>query len=365
MKPALRYLLWGLGLGVLAAVAAVPKMRSLHPPPAAGGAERPGHKGGGRSGALAVAVHVVHPAAYAETITATGTLLADESVELQAEASGKIIAINFAEGSRVARGDLLVKLNDAPLQASLARAMRRRELAQAEETRLAALVAQKLVAQHDYDTVRSEAQVQDAEIALAQAQIAGTEIRAPFAGVVGLRFVSLGAYVNAATRIATLQQLDRLKIDFAVPEKYAAQVRPGNPVTFRTADGAAHAGEIYAVDPRVDSSTRTILVRAVCRNDRGRLLPGAFANVEIALARLSDAILIPAEAIVPGLDDRTVFVVDHGVARRRAIQTGSRDASSVRVLAGLAPGDQVITSGLVQLRDGQAVTAGLAAASAP
>jgi membrane fusion protein (multidrug efflux system) len=204
--------------------------------------------------------------------------------------------------------------------------------------------------------VHGEVQVQEAEIALVRAQIAGTEIRAPFDGVVGLRFVSLGAYVGAATRIASLQQFDRLKIDFSVPEKYAARVKPGNAVTFRTADGAAHAGEVYAVDPRVDSSTRTLLVRAVCRNDRMRLLPGAFANVDVALSRVNDAIMIPAEALVPGLDERTVYVMEGGIARRRAIEAGARDATSVHVLAGLAAGDAVITSGLVQLRDGQAVT---------
>jgi membrane fusion protein (multidrug efflux system) len=307
---------------------------------------------------LPVTVHIVRPAAYSESIAATGTLRADESVELQAEASGKVVAINFAEGSRVHRGDLLVKLNDEPLQASLSRAQRRMELAQAQERRLATLLAQKLVAAHDYEAVHGEVQVQEAEIALVRAQIAGTEIRAPFDGVVGLRFVSLGAYVGAATRIASLQQFDRLKIDFSVPEKYAARVKPGNAVTFRTADGAAHAGEVYAVDPRVDSSTRTLLVRAVCRNDRMRLLPGAFANVDVALSRVNDAIMIPAEALVPGLDERTVYVMEGGIARRRAIEAGARDATSVHVLAGLAAGDAVITSGLVQLRDGQAVTTG-------
>jgi membrane fusion protein (multidrug efflux system) len=198
--------------------------------------------------------------------------------------------------------------------------------------------------------------VQEAEIELTQAQIAETEIRAPFDGVVGLRFVSLGAFVNANTRIATLQQLDRLKLDFTVPEKYATQIKPGNPVTFRTADGESYQGEIYAVDPRIDATTRTVLGRAVCRNDRGRLLPGAFASVEITLSQLKDALLIPAQAIIPGLDDRSVFVMQQGKAQRRAIQTGARTATTVHVVSGLAAGETVITSGLVQLRAGQAVS---------
>jgi membrane fusion protein, multidrug efflux system len=354
MKPGLKRLLWGASLSLLAALMVAPKVLPLlhaaSPPPTAAGGDS-----GGK--VLAVATYVVRPSVFSETITATGTLRADESVELQAEASGKVVAINFVEGGRVKKGDLLLKLNDAPLRASLARATQKKELAQAQERRLATLVAQKLVTQYDYDTVRSEVGVQDAEIALALAQIAETEIRAPFDGVVGLRFVSMGAYVNATTRIATLQQLDQLKMDFSVPEKYAAQIKPGRLVTFRTADGAQHKGEIYAVDPRIDSSTRTVLGRAFCRNDRGRLLPGAFASVEIALAQLDDALLIPAQAIIPGLDDRSVFVLQDGKAQRRSIQTGARNASTVHVLAGLAPGDEVITSGLVQLRAGQAIMA--------
>jgi membrane fusion protein (multidrug efflux system) len=358
MKPVLKILLWGASICVLVAAAALPKLRPMvhaASPPAATGAARGGAQ------PLAVATYIVRPSVFAETISATGTLRADEGVELQAETSGKVIAIHFAEGSRVRKGDLLLKLNDASLRATLARATQRKELAQAQERRLASLIAQKLITQYDYDAVLSELRVQEAEIALAQAQIAETEIRAPFDGVVGLRFVSLGAYVNAATRIATLQQLEQLKIDFTVPEKYAAKITPGRAVTFRTADGEQYRGEIYAVDPRIDSATRTVLGRAVCRNDHGRLLPGAFASVEIALAPIKDAVLIPAQAIIPGLDDRSVFVMREGKAQRRSIQTGARTASTVQVLAGLAMGEEVITSGLVQLRAGQLVSASPAA----
>jgi membrane fusion protein, multidrug efflux system len=373
MRPAFKYLLLGGFFSLLAATAVALKIlpsQQAAPPRTTtasrgdrGKSHEPERSDGGKE--LVVATYKVQPVVLEETISATGTLRADESVELQAEASGKVIAIAFVEGSQVKQGDLLVKLNDAPLRATLARATQKKELAQAQERRLATLVAQKLVPQYDYDAVRSEVRVQEAEIALTQAQIAETEIRAPFDGVVGLRFVSMGAYVNTNTRIATLQQLDRLKIDFSVPEKYAAQIKPGTPVTFRTADGLQHKGEIYAVDPRIDSSTRTVLGRAICRNDRGRLLPGAFASVEIALARIDDAMLIPAQALIPGLDDRSVFVLQNGKAQRRSIQTGTRNASTVHVLAGLAIGDEVITSGLVQLRAGQAVTASTAPPPVP
>jgi membrane fusion protein (multidrug efflux system) len=362
MKRGLKYWVWGASISMLVAMAAMPKIRPLLPSsaPAVSGKTQPREQGGRGGKPLAVATYIVRPAVFSETISATGSLRADEAVELQAESSGRVVAINFAEGTHVHKGDLLLKLNDAPLRATLARATQKRELAQAQERRLSTLVAQKLVTQYEYDAIRSEVRVQEAEIELTQAQIAETEIRAPFDGVVGLRFVSLGAFVNANTRIATLQQLDRLKLDFTVPEKYATQIRPGNPVTFRTADGTSFQGEIYAVDPRIDTATRTVLGRAVCRNDRGRLLPGAFASVEITLSQLKDALLIPAQAIIPGLDDRSVFVMQQGKAQRRTIQTGARTATTVHVLAGLSPGEAVITSGLVQLRAGQAVSAAAA-----
>jgi membrane fusion protein (multidrug efflux system) len=300
---------------------------------------------------------VVRPQPFTEVVRSTGTLRAEEGVELQSETNGKIIAINFTEGTRVHKGDLLLKINDADLVATLDRAKARQELAQLRERRFATLLKQGVVTQNDYDTNLSDLNVQLAEIALIQAQIARTEVRAPFDGVVGLRFVSIGAYVNAATRIATLQHLDRLKIDFSVPEQYAGRIRVGSPVTFRVAGGEAPIhGEIYAMDPRVDSGTRTVLIRAVCRNDQGRLLPGAFASVEFTLSVLKDALLIPAEAVIPGLEEKNVFVMRHGKAERQPVETGTRSASTILVLAGLQAGDVVITSGLVQLRAGQSVS---------
>lgn len=306
---------------------------------------------------LKVSTYVVRPMPFAELVNSTGTLRADEGVELQAETNGKIVAINFVEGTRVRKGDLLLKLNDADLRATLARATYRKELAQVREKRYAKLLTQKVVTQDDYDTALSDVNVQEAEIALIQAQIAKTEIHAPFDGIAGLRFVSTGAYVNATTRIATLQSLDKLKIDFSVPEKYAGRIKVGSPVNFKVAGGDSEFnGEIYALDPRIDSGTRTVLIRAVCRNEQGRLLPGAFANVEFTLSQLSNAVLIPAEAVIPGLDEKNVFVINDGKAERRMVETGTRTASSVHILAGLHPGDVVITSGLVQLRAGQAVS---------
>ncbi len=343
-------------LAVIAAIAAPKVMPLLRSQPAAAPAAKggaPGATKGGSGAPLRVETVTLVPVALAETITSTGSLRAEEGVELQAETNGKVVSINFKEGARVRRGDLLLKLNDAELRATLQRSAYRLELAQIKERRLANLIETKSVNQQDYDVALSELSVQRAEVALVEAQLAKLEIRAPFDGVVGLRFVSEGAFVNATTRVATLQRLDNMKIDFSVPEKYAGRIKIGSPITFTVAGGELKSkGEIYAYDPRIDITTRTILIRALCPNPELRLLPGAFANVEVVLDQLIDALVVPAVAVVPGVTEKNVFVVNEGKAERRAVETGLRTETVVHVLSGLKSGDVVITSGLQQVRAG-------------
>jgi len=315
-------------------------------------------KEGGKKEAppLKVATFVVTPTQYSETIASTGTLRADEGVELQAETNGKVVSINFVEGTAVKKGTLLVKLNDSDLRANVDRYNYSKQLAVLRERRYAKLLAQKVVTQDEYDTALTDVNVQTANIDLYKAQIEKTEIRAPFDGVVGLRYVSTGAYVNATTKIATLQRVDKLKIDFSIPEKYSGRIDVGADITFSIAGGLKkYTGKIFAIDPRIDSGTRTLLLRAVCPNNDGTLLPGAFANVTVQLEKINDALLVPAEAVVPGLEEKNVFVIKDGKAERRPVETGSRTATEVHILTGLKPGDVLITSGLQQMRAGQAV----------
>ncbi|RYY75370.1 MAG: efflux RND transporter periplasmic adaptor subunit [Gammaproteobacteria bacterium] len=315
---------------------------------------------GGNSGKpaapLKVSTFMVTPSLFSETITATGTVLADEGIELQPETNGKVVSINFIEGAPVKQGDLLLKLNDSDLRANLDRYNYSKKLAEVRFRRYSQLLNQKMVSQDDYDSVLSEMNVQQSYIDLYKAEIQKTEIRAPFNGVVGLRYVSVGAFVNASTRIATLQRLDELKIDFAVPEKYSGRIKVGSQITFTVAGGLQkYAGRIAALDPRIDSGTRTLLVRAICANSDGRLLPGAFTNVSIPLDQIDNAFLVPAEAVVAGLDEKNVYVIKDGLAERRAVETGARTATQVHIVSGLQAGDQVITSGLQQMRAKQPV----------
>ena len=338
---------------------AYPKVKPLlqaDSPPSAGVGAKPAPSGGKAAAALKVSTFTVVPMSFVETISSTGTVRADEGVELQAETDGKVISINFTEGAAVKRGDLLVKLNDSDLRANLDRYNYSKQLAEVRYNRIAKLLKQKVVTQDDYDSALNEMNVQQSLVDLYKAEIGKTEIRAPFDGVVGLRHVSVGAYVTANTRIATLQRLDELKIDFAVPEKYAGRVKVGSDIAFTVAGGLTeYQGRIYAMDPRIDSATRTLLVRAVYPNRDGSLLPGAFTNVLTELEQLPAAVLIPSEAVIPGLTEKNVFVIKDGLAERRAVETGSRTASQVHIVSGLHAGDQVITSGLQQLRAGQPV----------
>jgi membrane fusion protein (multidrug efflux system) len=353
MKPAARKIAWSLACLVLAAGVISPKLirRSSAAPSV------PAVVAVGGGNVLAVSTFVVKAAPFAEKLHATGTLRADEAVELQAETTGKIVSINFTEGARVRAGALLVKLNDADLRATLSRAQYRKQLAQLREKRIAQLLKQGVARLEEYDTALAELNVQDADIELTRAQIAKTEIRAPFDGIVGLRYVSDGAFITAATRVATLQRLDRLKIDFALPEKYAGRIRPKSLLTFTVAGGERRfEGEIYAQDPRIDAATRTVLVRAWCENPGARLLPGASARVELVMSELGAAILVPSVAVIPGLNELNVYVVGEGrKAERRAVEAGTRLESTVHILSGLVPGDVVITSGLQQMRPGQMI----------
>lgn len=375
MKAASRLLFGALAVAAVAGLAAprwLPLTRAADAPPdraaaepgkADGKARKQGDKkaDGGDKGEAGrapqkVATLRIAPEPFTESLSATGSLLADEGVELQAEINGKIAAIRFREGSRVRRGELLVKLNDADLRAQRALAQHNLELAQLREQRVGQLVKEGIVTASDYDTARFEVAARLDQISIIEAQIEKTEVRAPFDGVVGLRYVSEGSYVNATTRVATLQQIDRLKVNFSVPEKYAGRIRIGSPIRFAiNGSDRRFAGAIYAFDPRIDAGTRTVVIRAVCDNPEGVLLPGAFANVELELATVSDAILVPAEAVIPGVSDKNVFVMVDGKAERRAVEIGTRTANQVQILSGLKAGDRLIVSGLQQMRAGLAV----------
>jgi membrane fusion protein (multidrug efflux system) len=311
-------------------------------------------RGGG--GAASVTGYVVRPLMMEDAIRSTGSLEAAEAVDLAAEAAGRVTQVLFEEGSRVEAGQLLLTINDAELRARERQLQAQIELAETRERRQRQLLDIGGVSQDEYDGARSSLAVLEAELGLVRAQIERTEVRAPFSGVLGLRYVSPGAYVTPQTRIATLQALSPLRLAFSVPERYAAQVGAGSTVTFTTAGtNRAFRGEVYAVEPRVDLDTRTILLRALVPNPGGALLPGAFADVSLTVGEEPSALPVPTIAVVSELGGKRVFVVENGQARSRVVETGIRTEDAVQITRGVQAGDTVIVTGIQALRPGQNV----------
>lgn len=310
-----------------------------------------GRSGGG--GPLPVYTARVEPRTLEERITATGSVNADEAVEIVSEVSGKAVMVAFDEGSRVKQGDVLVKIDDRELAAQAARAESRVQLARAQAERQNQLVAAGGTSRADVDAAESEVRVLEAEAALVKAQLDKTEIRAPFDGVIGLRYVSVGALVTPTTRIASLQKIDTIKIEFSVAERYLDRLQPNATVMISVAGlGAAFKGVVYAMEPRVDPSTRTLRLRARAENPGGKALPGGFATVEMPLRTVENALLVPADALIASLNQQHVYVLEDGRAQSRTVVTGIRLASEVQIISGLEPGAEVITSGQLQLRPG-------------
>lgn len=307
----------------------------------------------GQSAPLNVSAVVIQPQTLNTRITATGTLLANEEVSLRPETSGKVVHIYFKEGSVVNKGDLLVKINDAELQASLTKATYQKKLVDDRLKRNEALYKTQGVSQEDYEAVVTEANTLQAEVDLLKAQIAKTEIYAPFRGVIGLRGISEGAIVTSESQIATLQDISRLKLDFSAPERYSPLLTVGAVVTFKLEGHAqVFTARIYAVEPRIDRNTRTVQIRAITDSVDRAMLPGAFANVDIPLEKVENALLVPTQALIPDLKSYKLFVYEGGKAAVRMVQAGARTEQSVQILDGLKPGDTLVTSGILQMRPG-------------
>lgn len=303
--------------------------------------------------AVTVQVVTVAPQTLTERLSTTGTVRANENVELVAEIAGKVAAIHFREGRRVSAGQLLLEIDDTQLVAERERAAFRLSLAERSEERQRRLLDEGLVSQEEYDFALNELNVLKAELELVEARLVKTRIEAPFGGIIGLRAVSVGSYLTPQTRIATLQDVDPVKIDFSIPEKYAGQLGVGATMLFRTrGSDAEHTGTIVAVEPLVDLETRSLTVRAQSPNPDGSLFPGAFADVEIVVRRIEGALAVPSRAVIPELGGKKVYVYEEGEARPRAVETGLRTAELVEVTQGLEPQERVIVTAIQRLRPG-------------
>lgn len=340
------------GIAILLLLLALPKTGLLTKSPKAQ-PERPAER------VMEVRAMIVRSEKVGGKVATVGTVLPSEEVEIRSEVSGKVERILFREGGRVKKGDVLVKINDAELRAQLARARAREDLARQQEERQRQLFEKNLTSKEEYDNALTNLNIARAEVQLIQAQLDKTEIKAPFDGALGLRFISEGSYITPTTLITTLQDTRTVKIDFAIPERYAGIVRVGDRIAFTTEHSAQPlTATVYAVEPKLEQQTRTLRMRARRSNADGALVPGAYSSVEMTL-RERVAIMIPSYALVPELKGQKVFVYRNGRAEEQPVDVGLRTDATVEITKGLSAGDTLILSGILQLRSGVPVRVGL------
>jgi len=284
-------------------------------------------------------------------IFASGTLISNEEVELRSEISGKITNIFFTEGKHVKKDEVLLKINDSELQATLKKNKSKVVLAQDKEFRAKQLLEKNLISQQEYEIILGDLVSVLADVEINEAQLEKTEIRAPFDGIVGLRSVSVGSYISPQTRIATLQSINPIKIDFFVPQKYFGLLKEKQQILVKlSATGQVYKGKVYAVEPKIDQNTRTVQVRALIPNISGELTPGAYVEIEIVLEEIKNAIMVPSEAVIPDIQGEKVFLYKSGKAVQQIVTPNIRTENEIQIIKGLNVNDTLITSGIIQLR---------------
>lgn len=316
----------------------------------------PAPRSGGRPAAMSVNGIVTTLQPLDNIVNSSGTILASESVDLAAEASGTIQSISFKEGAHVKKNDLLLKINDEDLRAQLKKTELQIQLATDQADRQKRLFETDNSSKEQYDVAVNTLATLKADRENLVASIRKREIRAPFDGIIGLRYVSEGSYISPTTRIASIQKINPLKVDFAIPEKYAGKVRVGDLVKFHSDETSQEfTGKVYAVEPEIEPSTRTVQLRALCDNKGETIFPGGYVHVELRLKQPGGALMIPTQAIIPVLKGQTVLVRKNGVVVSVPVKTGVRTPSVIQITDGLSAGDTVLTTGILQLRPGMPV----------
>jgi membrane fusion protein (multidrug efflux system) len=313
--------------------------------------EDSGKDKGGKNKMMTVNGIVVELQTFDNNISLSGSIEANEQVEIRSEVSGIVESINFQEGSQVSKGQLLFKVNDVELRAQLGQAKTKQGLASENERRAKLLLQKEAISQEEYDIAQADLKSAQAQSQLIRAQIAKTAVRAPFSGKIGLRSISPGTYITPAILVANLVNSGKLKITFSIPEKYAAEIKMNSDLNFTVANSPEkYTAKIYAIEPGIQAATRTLQVRAIAANGDGKLFPGTFANVELPLSSIKDAIIVPTEAIVPIQNGKKVFISERGKAKEIRVETATRTDASILVLSGLKAGDTLITSGVMALK---------------
>jgi len=299
----------------------------------------------------AVEGFVAKPTALTESVTASGALLPMEETELHPEASGRVVSLNLPEGRRVRKGDLLMKIFDEDLKTQLQKLETQVKQAEITESRLNELLKVKGISQQEYDLAALQVLTLKSEMDLVRINIAKTNLRAPYDGILGLRNISIGAYVTPATAITTLRSVNSLKLDFSVPEKYSTLLRPGQTVQFSVEGNAKpYTAKVLATDQSITADTRNLTARALVLGNQTGLLPGAFAEVTLSLGNKMSALLVPSQALIPQARDKKLIISRNGKAQFVTVKTGIRQAGMIEITEGIQAGDTVATTGMLFLR---------------
>lgn len=295
--------------------------------------------------------YIVRPQSISDKIEIPGSLMPSEQTQIRSEVNGRIVQLNIQEGMQVQKGALLVKLFDGDLQAQLKKFKVQLEIAETTEKRQAELLKINGISQQDYDLVKLNVETLKVDIEATQIAIVKTEIRAPYAGQLGLRNVSLGAYISSADIITTIRQVSQLKLEFSVPEKYAKEVKKGNRINFRVDGGQrTHTATVLATENNVEQTTRTLRIRAVVDKIDDELIPGVFARVNLQLGKKPDALLVPTQALISTARNKQVALLKKDSVVFTVVETGARDSALVEITQGLKAGDTIVTTGLMVLK---------------
>ena len=309
--------------------------------------------------AVSVDITIAENQKIEKRVEVNGTILANDYVDLKPETNGRITFLQVPEGKLVKAGTIIAKLNDADLQAQLTKAKAQLDLANINEQRNKQLLAIKGINQSDYDVSLQQVKSLQADVAYTQSLIDKTIIKAPFTGQIGLRQVSVGAFINSTNTIATLQNTNQLKMDFTIPEMYASYVSVGKKVEIITAanKGSKIIATIVAIEPQVNTASRNLKIRT---SFQGKLLPGAFAKVYLEESNPTPSIMLPSNVIIPDSKTKQLVIVKNGIAKFIPVETGYRTQTAVEITKGLKVGDSVIVAGMLFVKEGAKLKIGKA-----
>jgi membrane fusion protein (multidrug efflux system) len=316
-----------------------------------GGKDAKGGKGGKQNPPVSVVLMVVKDTAVSNQIDITGTIDANEKVSLISQTAGNITGIYFTEGTKVSKGQLLVKVYNQDQQAALQQINAQMVLARDINNRNKILLEKEAVSKEEYETSLSSLNAMKAQADVIRAQISRTEIRAPFSGTIGLRNVSPGGYLSPSTPIATIVNIDPAKVTFSVPERYLPIIGKGSKVKFTIESSQKEfAATVYAIEPSLDANSRTITVRAKAPNPGNELTAGSFAKINLTLDQIPKTIMVPTECVIPDLKSSKVYLYKNGIAVAQNVKTDLRTDTKIQIVDGLKQGDSLVVSGLIQIR---------------